>query len=975
MTTVNDAIDGFQDIKYNPALALSYFVKLTEEASLPSFTITNANNPFVKALECAAVTTVGFNQEQLMHHRRLYPIVSQTYDDLYYHMSDKDMVNAFAYPAQCTFDIRFSMQEVLDKLVYDPAVGYKKMVIPRDTEITVLGMQFTLQHPIEIRQMAHSGLQVVYIFDKVSPVETLTSNYVSWAVETISTLQVLRITVHVRQYAISTVESDVQQSQGFVLEANYPDNFFIARAYLNQIVNGVKSWKELKVTYNPNIYDPNDPTVVLRVADGVLKANVPSIYTSMGIKGRLRLDVYTTKGNISTDLAQVSANDFKVKWLSIDKNEINQYTSVPESLKTLVVTSSEFVTGGRDPLSFEELRKRVIDNSYGQKKMPVTPNDISNDLADSGYTVRLQLDSITQRTFVATKNLSYPKDATILTPASSACITLNTTLSAAAQAYGAYSNGVRVTLTDKCLYSVEGGLLKLLTQAQGTAIINKPLSDLAITVSQGQYYYSPFVYVLDSGDSVFDLRAYYMDAPSITSRAFVAENASTGHQVSVSNNISITRNENGYVLDFTLVGAASTLETADTDIEVQFSFKSVSQDLILYKKALYMGLASNDEHWFRVELPTQYDIDKDNLLDLKDFSGLTSALDARSDLVQKFNIIIAIRNVQVPSNYVDTIGNTFTQTDPLSLAMPINHETIDICFGKHMDALWRRSRSVYKEKVYLLHSEDKQKVYDADVPKMFGNLPFEIIETTQPDGTTKTELKETILHHKGDLMFDDSNNPIYEYRKGDVVFDDQGKPVLDPIFIDNISRLLDLYLIDGHYYFVNEPVVSSYRKSFTQELVQWIEQDLQDYDQKLLEQTKIYFYPRTTSGQIRVYVDSGTIATISSAQKFTVKLAVKQFVYDNKPLLQELEKTTIKIISAYLTDKTMVSVSELQTVLRTFYAQDVIDVVLVADVFNSNGVVTMVDETARLSIKKKLAVGQDSKTYLQEDVDFVYTIQ
>lgn len=974
MTITNDIIDGFQEIRYNPALALSYFVKLTEQSSEPTFSISNTNNPFIKALECSAVTTTGFNQEQLMHHRRLYPIVSQTYDDLYYHMSDKDMINAFAYPSQCTFDIRFSLQEVLDKLILDSSVGYKRMVIPRDTQITVLGMAFTLQHPVEIRQMPHSGIQVVYLFNKESPVETLSSNYVSWGIENIGGLQVLRITLNLRQYAISTVESDVQQSQGFVLNATYLDHFFIARAYIQETINSVKNWRELKVTYNPNIYDPTDPTIVLRVSDGNLVASVPSIYTSQGLKGRMRLDVYTTKGEISTDLAQVSSDDFDVKWTSIDKNEINAYSSIPESLKTLVVTSSEFATGGRNPLSYEELRKRVIDNSFGQKKLPVTPNDISNDLADSGYVVRLQLDSITQRTFIATKNLSIPKDSSILTPASATCLTLNTSLENASNAYGAYRNGPRVTLTDKCLYNISGGLLKILNNQEGLNINNQSLVDLAVSISKGQYYYSPFTYVLDSSNDIFDLRAYYMDSPSIKTRSFVAENATSGHQAAISNNYSITRTDSGYVLDMTITGAEETLETAEDDIELQISFKSESQDLIMYKKATYMGLASNDEHWYRFYFNTQYDIDSNHLLDLKDFLGLTSALDARSMLKQKFNIIIAIRNVSKPIGYIDTIGDVYTQTDPNDLSMPITHEIFEIEFGTHMDALWRRSRSVYKDKVYLKRTENKQKIYNENVYKMFAGLPFEIIEIPDGQGGVTTQLRETILHHKGDLMFDENNDPIYEYRIGDIILDSSGQPAIDPAFTDSISRLIDLYLIDGQYYFVNEPVVSLYRKSFTQELVQWITDDLQEYDKRLLEQTKIYFYPRTSSGPIKVYIDSGNSITVASEQKFSIKLSVRKHVYENNSLIKEIEKTTVKLIAQYLASKTIVSVSELQSQLRSIYAQDVLDIIIKAAIFESNGVVTVADDTNRFSIKKKLSVGQDSKTYLQEDIDFSYSV-
>ncbi len=972
--TVNSLIDGFQEIRYNPALALSYFVKMTEEASLPSYTITNTNNPFIKALECAAVTTVGFNQEQLMHHRRLYPIVSETYDDLYYHMSDKDMINAFAYPSQCNFDIRFSYQEILEKLILDPATGYKKMIIPRDTTISVLGMRFTLQHPIEIRQMPHTGMQVVYIFDRVSPIETLTSNYVSWGLETIANIQVLRISVKLRQYAISSTESDVQASQGFVLNATYDDNFFLARAYLQEIVNGVKKWNELKVTYNPNIYDPNNPTVILRVADGALTASVPSVYTSKGLKGRMRLDVYTTKGLLSSDLAQVSSNDYTVKWTSIDKNEINAYSSVPESLRTLLVTSSDFVSGGRAALSYEELRQRVIDNSYGQKKLPVTPNDIATDLNDLGYEVRLQLDNVTKRTFVAAKPMYAPKDPSILTPASSTCMTLNVSLKEAALAYGAYSKDSRVSLTDKCLYTTSGGLLKVLNSVDAGTILNKTSNELSGAITNGQYYYSPFTYVLDASEPNFDLRAYYMNSPTVLSRSFVAENITSGHQAGVSNTFSISRDDTGYTFDLTLSGADETLETAQDDIEVQLSFISSAHNGYVYKNAVYMGLTSNDEHWYQIKLNTQYDINKLHEMDLKDFSGLSTAQDAKCLLTQKFNIITAIRNVAKPANYTNTFGDVYTQDPNKDEAMTLSHEIFEIKFGAHMDTLWRRSRSVYREKTYLKRTTNLQKVYAQDVYQMFDGLPFKIVEIPDGNGGTTTQVVETVLHHAGEPIFDQDGLPVYEYKIGDTVIGENGMPVLDPSYEGTISRLIDIYLVDGHYYFVNEPIVSQYRQRFTQELVQWIEKDLEDYEQRLLEQTNVYFYPKVTSGPIDVYTELGTSVNINSEQKFTLKLSIREYVYKNNLLIKELESTTIKQISQYLLSRYIISSSELLSILRSAYGQDVVDVQIKCPAFDISPALTLADDTSRMSIKKRLSVGQDNKIYLTEDVVFDYVI-
>ena len=203
-----------------------------------------------------------------------------------------------------------------------------------------------------------------------------------------------------------------------------------------------------------------------------------------------------------------------------------------------------------------------------------------------------------------------------------------------------------------------------------------------------------------------------MDSATLSSRMFVTENVSSGEQASMSSNYLVSRTDSGYILDISLTGAEATLSNAEDDVMVQLSFESVSQDLIMYQNATYMGLNSDSEPWYRFEFHTTYDIDSSNMINFTNFSGLTSALDARSDLSQKFNIIIAMKNVTPPAGYIDNIGAVFTQSTIGQYDMPITHEIIEISFGTHMDSLWRRSRSVYKNKVYKKYTTSLQKVYE-----------------------------------------------------------------------------------------------------------------------------------------------------------------------------------------------------------------------------------------------------------------------
>lgn len=96
-------------------------------------------------------------------------------------MADVDYANRFAAPARTELTMMLSMPEILDRAI-DDGSGIKKMVIPRDTEVTVENVTFTLQYPIEIRVMSHGGVQVVYDVARLSPLQTLESNLLDWDV-------------------------------------------------------------------------------------------------------------------------------------------------------------------------------------------------------------------------------------------------------------------------------------------------------------------------------------------------------------------------------------------------------------------------------------------------------------------------------------------------------------------------------------------------------------------------------------------------------------------------------------------------------------------------------------------------------------------------------------------------------------------------------------------------------------------------
>jgi hypothetical protein len=137
---------------------------------------------------------------------------------------------------------------------------------------------------------------------------------------------------------------------------------------------------------------------------------------------------------------------------------------------------------------------------------------------------------------------------------------------------------------------------------------------------------------------------------------------------------------------------------------------------------------------------------------------------------------------------------------------------------------------------------------------------------------------------------------------------------------------------------------------------------------ELLEKTNIYYYPTTTIGNVKVMVNNGTTITMDAGQTLYVKLHVRRSVFNNAELRDAISKKTVKVISDALSN-TVVSTSDIVDQLRAQYKDDVISVSFKGLGGDKNyDVVTMLDDSTRLSIRKRLVSRSDETLTLEEAV-------
>lgn len=960
MSSVQSILQQLSTYKNNPAAIQGVVLDHLRNISDGKIDIVDPTNPLVFLLESAAVCTASFNDQNLINSRRQYPALSQTSEDLYLHMSDIDFKDRFATPASTKFSILMSKTELLTNIVQVPGTNYKKITIPRNTEFIVADVVFSLQYPIDIIQHSHGEFQVLYDNSKLSPLKVLTTNRVNFETRknTITFDEWFYIEVDVDQFQISTYTNTIVKATGFNHTYSFTDKFYYARVWNKSSLTN-NEWVELKTTHTDQVYNINTPTAVLSVIDRDLTVTIPQIYLNQGdLTGSVRVDIYTTKGEISLVLENYKPSSFETNWKAIDPVDQTQYVAALSNFTNIFAYSTKTVIGGKDEIGFQELKQRVINNSIGDQQIPITNVQIETALANKGYTIVKDVDVVTNRVFLATKQLPKPIDEKLITAASASIETIVTSMEDIGLHSNVFNNGARITIAPENIYRFSNGITRILTDAEITALKNQSPAMLAETVNGQRLLYSPFHYVLDSNSGEFELRPYYLDSCNITSISFVEQNTLTGLQINTEKT-AIKRINDGYRLTITSVSNDAIKALSPSQIKVYLAFTPVGENNKAFMKGI-VSTNSNSELVIDFYILTKFDIDSNNTIYLDTFKmfDLTNR-SLGSTMTKDFDLIYCVDS-NVTSAPNTTIDNILSSNPIDTSVRGVTRESIRVFFGDMLSTLWSRSRSIASALPYKVHTNDQIKVYQEDVyekDSVTGSI-FKIV-----NGQI---VYNNLLHRRGDPIKDASGNILYEYRRGDVVKDSLGRPV--PENPNKIMRQLDLLFIDACYYFATDSAAVSYKKLLTSTLVDWMMIDLVDISKKLLDQTKIYFYPKTNIGTIRALVDNSLVTSMEAMQSLSVTLYVNSTVFNNIELRQSLTRQTIKAVDSML-QNSVITVSKVINELTTMYADEVISVSVDGLGGSSNvKTISILQENERCSLQKKLTVLPNNDLIVEEAI-------
>lgn len=960
--TIRDLMNDVQAASFDPSA--TYRASMRTLLGVMNGEIDNISpiNPFVSAIENQAALIAGFTENMKSETQRLLQVAALTREDLYPHMADIHFTNIFSLPSKTTLTLVLNKDEILNKMMPVPGTLSKKVTIPRNSYFTIGDFVFGIYYPIDIVQQVHGGIRVTHDTDQLTKLHVLETNTLKFRFVERDDVEYLAIDIEVFQFAITSKTPVVLPSQTFSYNVAITDQYYATRVYRTR-TDGTQ--EEIKVTYSEEIYDPLSPTAVVKVLEGNINVTVPQIYINSGlIQGELRVDVYTTKGPLSVSFDSYPIGSIGYRFRDLNKRADTTFTAPMQKLGTCTLLSETPVSGGVLAMSFEELRAAVIADGIGDPELPITPAQIKNYLNRRGYDIIKNTDIVTDRVFLATRNMPSPVNSSLLTAANASIETMDAAFSELTNHAAVIDNGLSITLTPDAIYRLDDGVLKMMSDSE-LATIRAMRSDLlAAHVTSSNYLYSPYHYVLDKNNNQFRLSPYYLDNPSVESQTFEADNEGTLLSVNT-NGYALTKTNTGYTLQIKTKSSDEFKELADADVQCLLSFTSPTEDDPAWIVGTQVAKGSDKERVFEFKLDSRFSMNEKDRIDFRNFKMYdTTDKTIFSELTQDFTVIYATTLQMGPLFAPGSIDAKLPRFLVPMNSVGITEERLSLHFGVALSNLWARARSIASSLVYETYDTDVVLRYKTDIYQRDPETGNEIFLV---DGLPQ----RVLLHSMNDPILDVDGNEQIQFPKGTVKLDPvSGQPIVASARY--LKHRFDLFLIEGVYIFSNDQIAIDYRNSVAKTIAAWVTGDLKEIENVTMDKSRAYYYPKTVFGTVEIIASDSIVQQIPAGQHFNVTLTVTDAVKKSDELKARLKKRTIEVISEYMKNR-ILAISDLIELLKEAYGEDVIDVQITLFGPAANiPVMQLVNEVHRCGIRKRLVSRDDEKLVVEEDITINY---
>ena len=971
--STDNLIEKIKNVNFNPNEIIRLFLKATEELTNGEMSYFDASNPVMLAVESGVITPAAILQEIELLTRDFYAPAVDDWEGLFLHMQDEDYSVMANQPGNAVVNFLLSVDEIKRRAIpLDDNPDVRVIEFPAHTQVTVGEYSLMFKLPFSIRINKYGNISIKYNLNHEAFLGRVRDAVINFEYTRLEGMEVIKIPIECVQVSLNSQVISVSPTTGFMQRIALKNKFFKLKAFTR--FDNDSEWIEVDTTRRMRVLNKNRTTLQVQATDDQLVVNIPSFYFNNRMVGNsIRLDIYTTHGALEHPLINYNDGAYQIKYFDYN-NKNNKYAGLLGSLNVLRAYSTDTITGGRNALGFDEMKKIVVNRSTITEGIPITELEIANKLSDLGFSTVKIKDNVTERLFAASRLLPAPEKGTTVTGIGCNVQSFQTTINELSQLATVRSNGSRLTVLPTTLYNVNNGVLEVVDANTVDQLMDNTRTapeNLAAWANANNLVFSPYHYVHDIANNEYSVRAYRMDNPKVNNKVTINENPTLQLDAGVYNfELMAKPAGDGYSLFLGLTIGDNFKEIPPENISLQIAYLDESgENRYFLNGDLVMpidpatGRPQDDNYVYRFDFTTNWDIDENHRLILK--SGYLP-LPLNVDL----DVFVIVKDF-VPTGFrkteMDNIINLLSldNYDGRSSQHALIQERLNVSFGKHMENLWTRARTTIDEADVKRYEQDVPAVYTENIYARDRN---KVVEMEYNPETQKLEAK--VLHHKGDPMYDEETGlPIFVHRANDIVME-HGKPVYKE-GLRGLKRQFDLVVMDGLYYLTTHENTIQYVRDVLDVIDEWVFNIIGDQIRpELLERTSILYHPKSTVGLIEVYVESGVKVLVKSDQALFVRFFVDKSVYGNIDLRNNMELTAKRVIQNVLESKSTISHDDITKELRVALGDNLMGVELKGFMDDKYNTITLANDLTTPSIGKRLSVNSKLELVVEDNVEF-----
>ena len=903
--------------------------------------------PLGMVMEAIGYTTSTAMQEIILNNRKLYPSLSNDYEDLYRHITDDEEKDMYASPSEAYMSIYVNINDIMSnsisKEVPNAGATRYKFGIAKNSTITVAKTTFTIMDDIKITLLVdknnNKSLSVLYDANDASyvytgigglPSDIIVSEGIEWGVFQIPVKQ-----LDVTQYKINIVKNSVVD-----MDVPIEDQYVYSEVYIRS-KDGIIT--KLNKIFSKDVIDIKNPSILISAGESKVNYTIPKPYIYQGkISGELYVYTYTTKGKIELPLGEFENKDFAFKLFTFNKDlEFTVTSNI-----TIITSSNYIVDTGVNRRPFKDVRNKVIEKSKGNIVSPTSNRELKEYVKNKGFTIHKVLDTITDRNYTATRSTSIISVSPLETDIDVFLDEVNLSKK--------YIDGI-IDSDGNNIYIKEGSLFKLTSNGiiPYLFVPGNKFDDI-VTLNKDEIFISPLAYTISYDKNIVETKVYDLRKPSIDKISILKRNNLLLVNCNI-NSYRLIKTKDGFVIYFELVGN-SAFKNIEKDAVIQLGFVNTSGTPVYYETAPYKVLAGDTifaefagKTLHKVTVATDFKINNGLKLtnDLDDSNSLTNI--PLNPIVN-----ISIYTKAAVTNHL-TRADAAVAFEKSTLYKPDNKivittEKISMKLGEEVKHLWNKAYALYNKDRYRRYTKDIYKTYTEDVYRDFDGCSFKIEDTTGNGICDK--ISKELLHSKGEYVLIDDKKVI-EHSKDSIVYLN-GKPVEGNYGIDIFA---DIVLLDYRYNYLNLAIYDKHIEYTLNKLIKWCNTDLKEINENLLERTSILFRPNKNTKP--VHTKFGTLDS---------KLKPKVEIYYKDDVSLELDHNNLtkligKALAIYFS-KVYIDINDLEKNLLDIIPDDALSVKVT---YGKDENIIKISSYNRFRINKKI----NNANELVYDIDVV----